>query len=97
MPENGGMRQPAGWMVGKDDRVLEVLRDEGNMTPLAVSREGKVPRVDMGRKWASGRLRELYQYRLVEEVDKGLYRISEQGLQYLDEELDASELEPVEE
>lgn len=88
------MRQPAEWMVGKDDRLLEILRDEGNLTPLAASRDGQVARVDMGRKWASGRLRELYQYGLVEEVDKGLYRITEAGLRYLDEELDASELEP---
>jgi hypothetical protein len=84
------MRQPT------DDRILEVLREEGNMTPRAVSRDGKIARVDATRDYAGGRLRELCRYGLVERVDRGLYRLTDDGRAYLDEELDASDLEPAE-
>ncbi|WP_338740361.1 PhiH1 repressor [Haloplanus salilacus] len=83
------MRQPT------DDRILEVLREEGNMTPRAVSKEGEVARVDVSRDYAGDRLRELRRYGLIERVDRGLYRLTDNGEAYLDEELDASELEPV--
>jgi len=89
------VREPADWMARADDRILEVIRDEGNMTPLALSREGERERLDIGRKYAGIRCRELADYGLLERVDRGLYRITDKGLAYLDEELDASELEPV--
>lgn len=97
MTHSEDMRQPADWMVPADDRILESLREVGNLTPLAVSKEGLVARVDIGRKWASTRLRELAAYGLVEQVDEGLYGLTDVGRAYLDEELDASELESVEE
>lgn len=90
------MRESADWMSNPaDDRILEVIREEGNMTPLALSREGEVPRIDIGRKWAGARCRELVRYGLLRKVDKGLFAITDKGLAYLDEELDASELDPV--
>ncbi len=88
------VREPADWMARADDRILEVIRDEGNMTPLALSREGEVERLDIGRKYAGIRCRELARYGLLERVDRGLYRITEEGQAYLDEELDAGVLEP---
>ncbi|MEZ3117277.1 hypothetical protein RYH80_15280 [Halobaculum sp. MBLA0147] len=91
------VRQSADWMKPPDDRILEVFSDEGNLTPVAVSREGRVDRVDISRKYAGERCRELTRYGLLEYVDDGLFRITDQGLAYLDEELDASELEPVDE
>jgi len=84
-------------MARADDRILEVIRDEGNMTPLALSREGEVERLDIGRKYAGIRCRELSRYGLLERVDRGLYRITDAGEAYLDEELDASTLEADEE
>jgi hypothetical protein len=84
------MSQPA------DDQILEVIRDEGNMTPRALSRDGDVARIDIGRKWAGKRCRELTRYGLLERVDRGLFRLTESGHSYLDEELDASTLEPEE-
>ena len=96
MSHSEDMRQPADWMVPADNRILESIRDVGNQTPQAVSKEGMVSRVDVGRKWASERMRKLADYGLLERIDEGLYGITEQGLQYLDEELDASELEPIE-
>lgn len=95
-PSGNQMRKDAEWMSQPaDDRILEVIRDEGNMTPLALSREGNVPRIDIGRKWAGQRCRTLVSYGLLEKVDKGLFRLAEEGEAYLDEELDASELGPV--
>jgi len=91
------MRQSAGWMSQPaDDRILEVIRQEGNMTPLALSKEGEVPRVDVSRKWAGVRCRELAKYGLLNRLDRGLYGITDDGIAYLDEDLDAAELEPVE-
>lgn len=88
------MRKRAEWMTRADDSILESLRDTGNLTPLAASKEGEVARADIGRKWAGVRLRELTKYGLVERIDEGLYGITDKGLSYLDEELDASTLEP---
>jgi predicted transcriptional regulator of viral defense system len=85
------MRQSAEWMVPSDDRILELLREHGNLTPQAVE--------DFGGPSAGhtqDRLPELAEYGLVERISRGLYRISDEGTAYLDEELDASELEPVE-
>nr|WP_277541721.1 hypothetical protein [Halomicroarcula sp. FL173] len=85
------MSQPA------DDRILEVIRDGGNMTPLALSRDGHTPRIDIGRKWAGERCRKLSKYGLLRTIDKGLYGITDDGIAYLDEELDAGTLDPVDE
>ncbi|TKX78735.1 PhiH1 repressor [Halorubrum sp. SD626R] len=85
------MREPAEWMVPTDDRILELLRSEGNLTPDAIDSFGG-PSPDH----ASRRCRKLSQYGLVEQIGRGLYRITDEGRAYLDEELDAGELEPVE-
>ncbi len=95
MSDKRDMRQRADWMVPADDRILEAVRDDGNQTPKSVSKEGLVPRVGVGRKWASERMRELADYGLLERIDEGLYGITEVGLAYLEEELDAGELESV--
>ena len=92
--ERDEMRQRAGWMKPPDDSLLEALRDEGNLTPLAISKEGNHFRVDISRKYAGVRLRALTRAGLVETVDKGLYRLSEDGRAYLDEEFDASTVSP---
>jgi hypothetical protein len=92
-----GMRQRAKWMAPKDDPILEVLRDVGNLTPFALSREGRVPRVDIGKQWASDRCRDLWKHGLVVMIEDGLYAISEDGIAYLDEELDAATLNELDE
>ena len=87
------MRKRAEWMVPKDDPVLETLRDHGTLSPEGISREGVVPRADVGKQWASDRCRILWKHGMVVMKDNGLYYISEDGLAYLNEELDASTLE----
>lgn len=79
-------------MRSADDRILEVMRDRGNMTPRAVSREGEVPRVGITRDYAGNRLRILTKYGMTRRLDRGLYAITETGIAYLDEELDADQL-----
>jgi len=86
------MRKRADWMVPSDDPILELLREHGNLTPQAIE--------DFGGPSAGhcqDRLRSLRNYGLVERISRGLYAITDAGRAYLDEELDASTLEPVEE
>ncbi len=80
-------------MKPADDPILEVIRSDGNMTPLAVSKEGWVPRVDITRNYAGQRCRALARRGMLRCLDKGLYGITDEGLRYLDEELDANSLE----
>ncbi|RDZ43424.1 PhiH1 repressor [Haloferax sp. Atlit-19N] len=84
------MRQTAEWMTPSDDRILELLREYGNLTPRAVEDFGGP---SMGH--AQDRLPLLTKYGLVTRLSRGLYAISDDGLAYLDEELDASTLESV--
>ena len=86
------MRESADWMTPSDDRILELIREYGNLTPTAIE--------DFGgpvRQHASRRCAKLAKYGLLKRVHRGLYGITDEGRAYLDEELDASELEPVDE
>jgi predicted transcriptional regulator len=84
-------RKRADWMRPVDEHILEVMRDEGNMTPNALEKMDVTV-----ANYASNRLSKMAQYGLVERVVQGLYRITDDGVAFLDEEIDASELEPVE-
>jgi Mn-dependent DtxR family transcriptional regulator len=86
------MRQDADWMVKADDRILELTREHGNLTPGAIEKLGG-PVSDH----ASRRARKLARYGLLTRIHRGLYSLTDEGRAYLDEELDASELEPVDE
>lgn len=86
------VRQPAEWMQPVDDRILEIFREHGNLTPAAVEKFG-----GPSSSHASRRCKQLARYGLLEQIVTGLYTITEEGAAYLDEGLDASELEPAEE
>jgi len=88
-PKSDSMRQEAEWMVPSDDTILELLRDYGNLTPRAVEDFG-----GPSTGHAQDRLPLLAEYGLAERISRGLYRITDAGEAYLDEELDASTLEP---
>lgn len=75
-----------------DDRIMETMRDEGNLTPQAVENFSVC-----SRSHASTRLSKLAKYGLVERIAQGLYRLTDAGRAYLNEELDAATLEPVDE
>ena len=71
-----------------DERIMETMRDEGNMTPYALDETFYVAAAN----YASNRLSKLADYGLVERLGRGLYRLTESGEAFLDEELDASQL-----
>jgi len=85
------VRQPADWMQPVDDRILEIFRDHGNLTPAAVEKFG-----GPSSSHASRRCKQLSRYGLLDKIVTGLYTLSDKGEAYLDEELDARELDPVE-
>ena len=90
------MRQDAEWMrQPADARILEVCDEEGNMTPRGVSREGLIPRADVSRDYAGDRMRQLTRYGLLERLDRGLYRITDTGRSWLDGDVDAATLDPI--
>lgn len=70
-----------------DERILEAMRDEGNLTPRALD---DFDITSQGH--ASNRLSKLAHYGLVERISRGLYRLTDDGRAFLDEELDASTL-----
>lgn len=87
------MRKPADWMYpSTDDAILETLQEEGNQQPVHVAEK-----INRHRKYVGERLRKLAEYGLVENLGRGLYRITDEGEQYLAGELDASGLESDEE
>jgi len=81
------MRQRADWMAPADDRILELIRDHGNLTPSAIAALGGPV-----RQYASERCAELAEYGLLVRVHRGLYGLTDAGRAYLDEELDATTL-----
>jgi predicted transcriptional regulator len=89
--ERERMRQAADWMAPSDDRILELIREYGNLTPKAIDHFG-----GPSRQYASERCAELAKYGLLTRVYRGLYGITDEGCAYLDEELDASTLKPTE-
>jgi len=84
------MRQAAEWMSNpSDDRILEALREHGQLTPQAIDKVGG-PAANTCRN----RLPTLRSYGVVRLYagTTGLYEITDDGIAYLDEELDASTL-----
>lgn len=90
-PRSNVVRERAEWMRPIDERIMETMRDEGNLTPQAIENLGV-----SSRSHASVRLSKLAKYGLVERVaeTEGLYRLTDKARGFLDEELDASTLEP---
>lgn len=89
-PDNE-MREPAEWMKPVDDRILELIREHGNLTPQAIEELGGPV-----ANYASTRCSVLTRYGLLTRIARGLYGMTDDGISYLDEELDADELEPSE-
>jgi predicted transcriptional regulator len=75
-----------------DDRILEVIREEGSGSPSELA-DTDVVRVS--RQHVSRRLKKLADHQLLTHLGNGVYVITEEGEKYLDGELDAGELEDV--
>jgi len=88
--EKDDMRMRAEWMVPSDDTILELIEHEGNLTPGAIEALGGPVSSHAGH-----RCRQLARYKLLEQVHRGLYRLTDTGEKYLEGDLDASTLDPV--
>lgn len=75
-------------MMPVDDYILEELADAGAGTPQSLALD-----LDYNNDYLGTRCRKLVAYGLLERPTKGLYRITEEGREYLSGALDASELE----
>lgn len=75
--------------TGADDRILEFLAETDYEPPKGIAEATGYEPQYVGR-----RCRELAEYGLLENMGRGLYRITGRGEQYLAQELDAGELEP---
>ncbi|OLZ39333.1 PhiH1 repressor [Natrinema saccharevitans] len=72
-----------------DDRILETLESSGLILSPAVI----ALNIDKSRDEVNRRLSVLVDHELVQRVKRGYYEITDLGEQYLEGELDASELD----
>ncbi|GAB7012014.1 ArsR family transcriptional regulator [Halolamina salina] len=73
-----------------DDRILEYIEEEGSASPKQLEDSGYF---DVTKPHLSRRLRKLADKGFLQDLGNGVYIMSERGEAYLNEELDASELE----
>lgn len=73
-----------------DDRILEVIREEGSGSPSELAGTDVIR---VSRQHVSRRLQKLADHQLLTHLGNGVYVITEEGKKYLDGELDADELE----
>ncbi|ELZ14047.1 AsnC family transcriptional regulator [Natrinema thermotolerans DSM 11552] len=80
------MRQSGTWMTIWDDRILEIIRNEG---PTPVGKLTERDGVRISQSSVSRRCQKLADHRLLIPIGNGVYDISDIGEAYLDEEYDA--------
>ncbi|AXG09495.1 hypothetical protein DU484_06220 [Haloplanus rubicundus] len=83
------MRKSASWMVLWDDRLLEIARREGHISPKTAEDSGYV---HITNAQISRRLSKLADHGLLRRLPNGVYTITAEGEKYLDGELNAEEL-----
>ena len=77
-------------MTIADERILEFLSEEGPRQPKQIATDERMMFSD---QYIGQRCRMLAPYGLIQTLGNGLYAVTEAGQQYLDGELDATELE----
>ncbi|ELZ50729.1 phage PhiH1 repressor protein [Halorubrum distributum JCM 9100] len=84
------------WMTRADDTILEFLLNDGNK-PLNASPTFVEANIDYKISHIRSRMRKLHESGLIEyyDEDRGLYRITDRGRDYLSGELDAEDLEDI--
>lgn len=80
------MRHSGAWMTIWDDRILEVIREEGSGTPKQLDESGYL---HISKSQISRRCRKLGDKGFLQPLGNGVYTITEKGEAYLDEEYDA--------
>jgi predicted transcriptional regulator len=76
-------------MTIADERILEHLSQVETDTPKGMAESGNVR---FSRQYIGERCRKLADYGMVQHLGNGVYRITKEGEQYLEGELDAREL-----
>jgi len=84
------MRKSADWMTIWDDRILEVIREDGSGSPTALSEHDYI---HISASQVSKRLRKLSEHGLLEPLGNGVYVTTPDGEKYLDGELAVEELD----
>lgn len=89
------MRYHASWMVEVDERILEFLDEQGNHPPSAIRDQLAVRSsgMDYSSTYINNRCRKLRNYGLITNVGGGTYAITDEGLAFLDGDLDAATLD----
>ena len=89
-PETEAEQEPdAEWMEPADKPILEFLQSDDAFEPAQLDEAGLCP-----GNFGAYRCRELTKYGLLNNPITGVYEVSDLGEQYLDGDLDPSELEP---
>ncbi len=88
--EPSDLRHPGEWMVPMDDEILELFHSAHLvLTPAIIAYN-----IDHSREEVNRRLTALVEHGLVERVERGKYRITQLGEEYLRGELAAAAPEP---
>ena len=83
------MRRSGTWMTIWDDRILEIILQEGSGSPTELA-ESKYVRVSP--QHVSRRLKKLAEHGMLSHLGNGVYVITEIGEEYLEGEIDADDL-----
>lgn len=83
-------------MTIADERILEFSSESPPRQPKQIADEMAKRGLGFNDKYIGRRCLELAEYGLVQNLGNGIYTITEWGEQYLDGELDATDLEPEE-
>jgi len=73
-----------------DDRLLEMIRKEGSGSPTELAESDYIR---VSPQHVSRRLSTLAEHGLLDHLGNGVYVITEEGMMYLDGELDAEEMD----
>jgi len=84
------MRKSASWMTIWDDRILEIMRENGPTSPTPLERHEYI---HIGKSGISKRLNRMSKHGLVQELGNGVYSITESGKMYLDGDINAEDLD----
>ncbi len=80
------MRQSGSWMTIWDDRILEIIHEEGNGSPKELEDRDEIR---ISKSSVSRRLKKLADHDLLQPLANGVYVITEEGEAYLNGEYDA--------
>ncbi|WP_363466293.1 winged helix-turn-helix domain-containing protein [Halogeometricum borinquense] len=80
-------------MVIWDDRILEILREQGTATPSDIANR---THIHVSRPHVSNRLATLAEHKLVEALGNGVYCLTEIGRLYIEGQFDAQAGEKIE-